>query len=572
MNGPWQSFHRKPCPTGEFYKRVLLVKSDSLTSQRQTFEVNNNILDINNHLRDRCHVNSSFTFVSQAKLWSNDDYNKAMFERDGYHLNSDGVRVLAYNIKKQATQPLGLQPRNLENTSSSRHDTKIKLPRTLDVAWRLSRRRQDNGGSSWTTSRRRYSTYEHPRGQSNTKPNMPRTREGQQGRAPQNSGQRGDRPDTPRRDRQEPSIQGYRRPQYMQAPHPIDQYPAGPLPAPGPYHLPPMYTEWNRDWPSLSEAYGFPCGLDYPHHHHRPTVTTDRTEHSPDKDDLKAATDVPPGKRDNEHEKHELKKNRSLSVHCRPSANVYSSAIFHHLQHSQGHSFKLESTDVLDRETRWWERDVKEAIYERMYNPTLNREGGLRVDLSDTWDLALPAPRTDNTPLFRLPKIWAARATSMEELQSSSMEVARTALQDTPAELYAETTQFASSRNSAQDCSLNTESSAPKEVNSLVGVTVQFCFHLFALSAQNKAIDCKLETDGARPVRAAMPALRSPERKEVKAKLNCDANQRIDLFWRRTLRVSQTDGELSEQSCAELHEEGIRADEEGIRADTHACT
>ncbi|KAI8489409.1 positive regulation of MHC class I biosynthetic process [Branchiostoma belcheri] len=62
----------------------------------------------------------------------------------------------------------------------------------------------------------------------------------------------------------------------------------------------------------------------------------------------------------------------------RPSANGYSSAIFHHLQHNQGHSFKLESTDVLDRETRWWERGVKEAIYERMYNPTLNREGGLR--------------------------------------------------------------------------------------------------------------------------------------------------------------------------------------------------
>ncbi|KAI8483432.1 hypothetical protein Bbelb_388950 [Branchiostoma belcheri] len=83
--------------------------------------------------------------------------------------------------------------------------------------------------------------------------------------------------------------------------------------------------------------------------------------------------------------------------HCRPSANGYSSAIFNHLQHNQGHSFKLESTDILDRETRWWERGVKEAIYERMYNPTLNREGGLRVDLSGTWDLALPAPRTDNT-------------------------------------------------------------------------------------------------------------------------------------------------------------------------------
>ncbi|KAI8498003.1 hypothetical protein Bbelb_239470, partial [Branchiostoma belcheri] len=69
----------------------------------------------------------------------------------------------------------------------------------------------------------------------------------------------------------------------------------------------------------------------------------------------------------------------SYKEHCRPSANGYSSAIFHHLQHNQGHSFKLESTDILDRETRWWERGVKEAIYERMYNPTLNREGGLRL-------------------------------------------------------------------------------------------------------------------------------------------------------------------------------------------------
>ncbi|KAI8484389.1 Signal peptide, CUB and EGF-like domain-containing protein 2, partial [Branchiostoma belcheri] len=66
------------------------------------------------------------------------------------------------------------------------------------------------------------------------------------------------------------------------------------------------------------------------------------------------------------------------------------------------------------------------------------------------------------------------------------------------------------------------------------------------------AIDCKLETDGGRPVRAAIPPLRAAERKEVKVKLNGDANQRIDFIWRRALRVSQTDGELSEQSCAEL--------------------
>ncbi|KAI8511831.1 hypothetical protein Bbelb_109310 [Branchiostoma belcheri] len=51
------------------------------------------------------------------------------------------------------------------------------------------------------------------------------------------------------------------------------------------------------------------------------------------------------------------------------------------------------ATDILDREPRWYERGVKEAIYERIYNPTLNRKGGLRVELSSTWDPALPPPK-----------------------------------------------------------------------------------------------------------------------------------------------------------------------------------
>ncbi|KAI8516405.1 hypothetical protein Bbelb_049860 [Branchiostoma belcheri] len=92
--------------------------------------------------------------------------------------------------------------------------------------------------------------------------------------------------------------------------------------------------------------------------------------------------------------------------HCRPSANGYSSAIFHHLQHNQGHSFKLESTDVLDRETRWWERGVKEAIYERMYNPTLNREGGYG-SIFPALDIWHSQPRGQTTlKLLSLPDCW----------------------------------------------------------------------------------------------------------------------------------------------------------------------
>ncbi|XP_035659430.1 uncharacterized protein LOC118404460 [Branchiostoma floridae] len=71
--------------------------------------------------------------------------------------------------------------------------------------------------------------------------------------------------------------------------------------------------------------------------------------------------------------------------HCRATASGYSSAIYHHTQLHQGHSFRLDTTDILDREPRWYERGVKEAIYERIYNPTLNRKGGLRVELSSSF-------------------------------------------------------------------------------------------------------------------------------------------------------------------------------------------
>ncbi|KAI8493465.1 hypothetical protein Bbelb_288620 [Branchiostoma belcheri] len=93
--------------------------------------------------------------------------------------------------------------------------------------------------------------------------------------------------------------------------------------------------------------------------------------------------------------------------HCRATASGYSSAIYHHTKHNQGHSFKLEATDILDREPRWYERGVKEAIYERIYNPTLNRKGGLRIELSSTWDPALPQPKGHHLrPLGRVHVNW----------------------------------------------------------------------------------------------------------------------------------------------------------------------
>ncbi|KAI8516314.1 hypothetical protein Bbelb_048950 [Branchiostoma belcheri] len=62
------------------------------------------------------------------------------------------------------------------------------------------------------------------------------------------------------------------------------------------------------------------------------------------------------------------------------------------MKHNQGHSVKLEATDILYREPRWYERGVKEDIYERIYSLTLNRKGGLLVELSTTSNLALTQP------------------------------------------------------------------------------------------------------------------------------------------------------------------------------------
>ena len=44
---------------------------------------------------------------------------------------------------------------------------------------------------------------------------------------------------------------------------------------------------------------------------------------------------------------------------------------------------------ILDNERDWRRRGIKEALWERVEDPTLNRKGGLRFSLSHTWDRAL---------------------------------------------------------------------------------------------------------------------------------------------------------------------------------------
>ena len=63
-----------------------------------------------------------------------------------------------------------------------------------------------------------------------------------------------------------------------------------------------------------------------------------------------------------------------------------------------GHTVENSEVIVLDREERWLERGIREAIYERKEQPSLNRRGGLRYNLSHSWDRTfkhIPAIKRD---------------------------------------------------------------------------------------------------------------------------------------------------------------------------------
>jgi len=49
----------------------------------------------------------------------------------------------------------------------------------------------------------------------------------------------------------------------------------------------------------------------------------------------------------------------------------------------------LRNVHILDREDRWFERGVKEALYVKPEKSSMNRGGGLRYHLPSTYNLAL---------------------------------------------------------------------------------------------------------------------------------------------------------------------------------------
>ena len=81
---------------------------------------------------------------------------------------------------------------------------------------------------------------------------------------------------------------------------------------------------------------------------------------------------------------------KRMYQHTKPSAKEeQNSAVYNHLK-ATGHAFDLkDNVTILDSEESWVRRGVKEAIWERVESPSLNRRGGLRHSLSHTWDRAL---------------------------------------------------------------------------------------------------------------------------------------------------------------------------------------
>ena len=71
-----------------------------------------------------------------------------------------------------------------------------------------------------------------------------------------------------------------------------------------------------------------------------------------------------------------------------PLSGLQESAVFSHLKVT-GHTFSTDKVTILDKESNWHNRGVKEAIWERRENPSLNKKGGLRFNLSHIWDKPL---------------------------------------------------------------------------------------------------------------------------------------------------------------------------------------
>ncbi|XP_054645213.1 uncharacterized protein LOC129188546 [Dunckerocampus dactyliophorus] len=83
---------------------------------------------------------------------------------------------------------------------------------------------------------------------------------------------------------------------------------------------------------------------------------------------------------------------KRLYQHRRDNASGPQSAVHLHLK-ATNHSFQDSEVKILAKENRWFERGVKEAIFVKQQNPSLNRNGGLRFNLDPVFSRLLrPKP------------------------------------------------------------------------------------------------------------------------------------------------------------------------------------
>ena len=78
-----------------------------------------------------------------------------------------------------------------------------------------------------------------------------------------------------------------------------------------------------------------------------------------------------------------LEHKRPSSVNSEISRHIHSDTV-------DGHGVDLNSVNILTTEPKWFEWGVKEAIYIRINQPSLNKDGG-RFNLSPVWTNILRA-------------------------------------------------------------------------------------------------------------------------------------------------------------------------------------
>ncbi|KAJ0057566.1 hypothetical protein NL108_009329 [Boleophthalmus pectinirostris] len=86
---------------------------------------------------------------------------------------------------------------------------------------------------------------------------------------------------------------------------------------------------------------------------------------------------------------------KRMYQHRGESSSGPQSAVYLHLK-AMGHSFEDSEVQILAREKNLFERGVKEAIFVKKENPSLNRNGGLRHYLSPIYNSILK-PNSDQT-------------------------------------------------------------------------------------------------------------------------------------------------------------------------------